>query len=379
MTDEKSTEGGVVANTKAAVVEEGKITAENKEQIERWKILAEKAQALLLEDKGLCRVVGAMLASRQLYAMALHDMDMRVDNMDIDDRERDELKEVFVSSAAKQASHPFDEQDLFQGMRETVIPWMEEVSKEHNEVELGRQREEYAASEQERRSRRVSIGLLYDQVMREDGTCEEVSSLDRERALVLAGWRPAVLWVINNILKDTTAVGSLSDPETPRQSVLLSREVPMQEDPRILAIGENAWANCAKSNTSWAKTFLGTYLDKLKDPLDLFVVTDLVHARKGHGFQSISSRANDAQKTLRKWTTKMGSAFVGGVLLESQKLPDLNSPDWEKLRLFTNLRGVSVEVNDDETYNILIGRFSRVENVPKKDVESFAGSDIITP
>jgi hypothetical protein len=256
---------------------------------------------------------------------------------------------------------------------------MEEVSKEHNEVELSRQREEYAASEQERRSRRVSIGLLYDQVMQEDGTCEEVWSLDRDRALVLVGWRPAVLWAINNILKDITAIGSLSDPETPRQSVLLSREVPMQEDPRILAIGENAWANCAKSNTSWAKTFLGTYLDKLKDPLDLFVVTDLLHARKGHGFQSISSRANDAQKTLRKWTTKMGSAFVAGVLLESQKLPDLNSPDWEKLRLFTNLRGVSVEVNDDETYNILIGRFSRVENVPKKDVESFAGSDIITP
>jgi hypothetical protein len=121
------------------------------------------------------------------------------------------------------------------------------------------------------------------------------------------------------------------------------------------------------------------YLDKLKDPVDLFVVTDLAHAREGHSFQSPTAKASEAQKKLRKWATVMGAAFVGAVLLDGEKLPDFNTPIWEQLRLFTYLRGVGVEVREDGDYDIIVGRHTRIEGVSKEEVDAFSSSDIITP
>ena len=369
----------VLADTQAALEAEGVVAAQAKEQAERWAQLSEKAQSLLLQNKDLVQCVGAMLASRQLYAMALHDMDFRVDQLDEADEDKAALKEIFISSAAQQASNPFEETELFTGMQQTVMPWMEKVSKEHTDAELVVRQEEYAAAEQERRARGVAINFTYEQVTDDEGNVSDVSSLDRERSLVLVGWEPAVLWVLNKVLSAATEPEALLDEETPRQIMLLSRTNKLHQDPRILTVGGKGWEDCAKSNGSWPKQFLAEYLDKVKEPLDLFVVADLPYARTGFNFQSDSAKASDAQKVLRKWATGMGSAMIGAVPLGTEKLPDLNTPDWEKLRMFSTLRGVTAKERDNGNYDIKVGLFAKFDDVSKEELETFKRSDIVTP
>ena len=380
--DEETTEE-FVNEAKKDSVEKAEITKEHQEHLDRWQALSEKAQGLLLSNEGLRQVVGAMLASRQLYAMALHDMDVRVEALDEDEEEKDQLREIFISSAASQAANPFSENELFQGMEETVMPWMKDVAGEHTVLEERMRREEIQSAEKERREKDVKIGVVYTQIsLSEDADeteMEGVSDLNRVRTLVLAGWKPAVLWVINHILEHATSPEAFASSLAPKQTVVLTREGGGHKDPRVMSIGEQAWANCARSNESWQRTFQESYLDKLKDPLDLFVVTDLSHAREGHSFQSDIAKAADAQKKLRRWSTTMGAAFVGGVLLGSKKLPDFNTPIWEQLRLFTYLRGVDVEERKDGDYDIVVGRHHRIVGVAKEEVDAFASSDIITP
>ena len=109
---------------------------ESAELEDRWSALSGTAQELVVSDKGIRQLVGAMVASRQLYAMALHDLDYRLDSgrgsyKDIAEEDKSAIKEIFVSSAASQAANPFEESALLSGVRDPVIPWMEEVSAAH--------------------------------------------------------------------------------------------------------------------------------------------------------------------------------------------------------------------------------------------------------
>tara|TARA_R110002020_G_scaffold276042_2_gene491251 strand:- start:15747 stop:16913 length:1167 start_codon:yes stop_codon:yes gene_type:complete len=381
--DDQSTEE-FIDEAKTDSVEKAEITKEQQAHMDRWQALSEKAQGLLLSNEGLRQVVGAMLASRQLYAMALHDMDVRVDALEVDEEERDQLREIFISSAASQAANPFREQELFQGMEETVMPWMKDVAEEHNTIEERMQREEIQTAEKERREKNINIGITYTQAESSeddlaDAEFEGTKELNRVRTLVLAGWKPAVLWTINHVLEYATSPEAFASSLAPKQTVVLTREGGGHKDPRVMTVGEKGWEDCARSNDSWRRTFQETYLDKLHEPLDLFVVTDLSHARKGHSFQSDIAKAADAQKKLRKWSTTMGAAFVGGVLLDSKKLPDFNTPIWEQFRLFTYLRGVAVEERENGNYDIIVGRHHRIVDVAKGEIDAFSSSDIIIP
>ena len=340
-------------------------------QNNKWADLSDTAQELVVSDKGIRQLVGAMVASRQLYAMALHDLDYRLDSSignykDIVEEDKSPLKEIFVSSAASQAANPFEESDLLSGVKNTVIPWMEEVSAAHTAAEDRLLVQEHEAAEKERRSKKVSLGLGLEP--------EEEDSLDRERSLVLGGWGPALDYLSSRIIGH-----SLSAVMDFNQVIHLTMSATKSPDHRLLEIGGKAWENCARSNASWNKLFVSEYLDKLSAPLDLFVISDLSLTNKGHSFQSAASLSAEAQKRLRKWSNSMGCAMVGCIPLLSQETPDLNTPDWEKLRMFTRLRAVTVNTRDDGNYDILVGRTGKLENIPKEDVDSFEKSDIIKP
>ena len=344
---------------------------ESAELEDRWSALSGTAQELVVSDKGIRQLVGAMVASRQLYAMALHDLDYRLDSgrgsyKDIAEEDKSAIKEIFVSSAASQAANPFEESALLSGVRDTVIPWMEEVSAAHTAAEDLLLVQEHEAAEKERRSKDVSLGLGLEP--------EEEDSLDRERSLVLVGWGPALSYLSSRIIEH-----SLSLAENFNQIIHLTKAATKSTDHRLLEIGGTAWENCARSNASWNKMFVAQYLDKLSAPLDLFVVSDLSVTNEGHSFQSAASLASEAQKRLRKWATSMGCAMVGCIPVATQKAVDLNTPDWEKLRMFTRLRSVTVNTRDDGNYDILVGRTGKLENVPKEDIDNFDKSDIIKP
>lgn len=366
--DKNATEDVNVDEVKEQISAESSEAADLKD---KWADLTDMAQELVVSDKGIRQIVGAMVASRQLYAMALHDLDYRLESgrgkyESIAEEDKSPIKEIFVSSAATQASHPFEEFDLLSGFRDTVIPWMEEVSATHTEAESLLVAQEHEAAEQVRRAKNVSLGLGLRP--------EEEDSLDRERSLVLVGWGPALEYLSSRIIEH-----SLSTELDFNQIIHLTKTATKSEDHRLLEIGGKAWENCAKSNASWNKMFVSQYLDKLSAPLDLFVVSDLSVTNDGHSFQSAASLSAEAQKRLRKWATGMGCAMVGCIPVPTKKPVDLNTPDWEKLRMFTRLRSVTVDTRDDGNYDISVGRVGRIENVPKEDIDKFDKSDIIQP
>lgn len=336
---------------------------------DKWDALSGRAQELVVSEQGIRQVVAALVASRQLYAMALHDLDYRLESSSepyssIPPGDRSPLKEIFVSSASKQAAYPFEEKDLLDGFQDTVIPWMKEVSSAHNDAEKELASEEFREGELARRATTVSLGLGLEH--------EDEDELDRERSLVLVGREPVLKWVVNKILDHL-----LDDVCEFAQAVHLASSPRKIPNHRLLEVGGKAWENCARSNNSWNKAFTERYLDKLTGPVDLFIVSDLGKANSGHSFQSVASRAGDAQKRLRKWATLMGSAMIGAIPVSD--IPDLNTPEFEGLRMFTRLRAVGLETREDGNYDITIGRHGRIENVPKEEVDAFNTSNIIKP
>tara|TARA_B100000745_G_scaffold274947_1_gene204166 strand:- start:5170 stop:6306 length:1137 start_codon:yes stop_codon:yes gene_type:complete len=363
----KASSDDPVDQAKEAVAEKSKEAAELED---RFTALSDRAQGLVVSDQGLRQLVGAMVASRQLYAMAIHDLDARLDSekmpyTDISDEDRSPLKEIFISSAATQAAHPFEEGDLLSGFRDTVIPWMETVSAAHTAEEARALKEDYEASEAERRAKDVVLGL--------DLRPAEEEFLDRERSLVLVGWGPALAYLSGKIIAN-----SLTNVLDFNQVLHLAKSPSKQGDHRLLEIGGKAWENCAKSNNSWNKLFATSYLEKLSAPLDLFIVSDLSATNVGNTFQHEASRGAEAQKRLRKWATIMGAAMIGCMPQETMKGIDLNTPTWEKLRMFTRLRAVDVKTRDDGDYDITVGRHV-LHKVAKSEVDIFNPSDIITP
>jgi hypothetical protein len=338
---------------------------------DKWKALSDLAQELVVSDQGLRQLVGSMVASRQLYAMAIHDLDLRFESdklpySKVAEEDRVPLKEIFVSSAATQASHPFEENDLLAGFHNTVIPWMKDVSSLHTAEEARLLKEEYAEAEKVRRAENVSLGLGL--------LPDDEDELDRERSLVLVGWAPALAYLVGKVIDH-----SLSKALDFNQVIHLAKMSSKNPDHRLLEIGGKAWENCAKSNSSWGKIFTEKYLDKVSGPVDLFIVSDLSATATGSTFQGVASICSSAQYRLRKWATSMGSAMIGCIPFPDQQAVELNTPDWEKLRMFSRLRFVSVETRTDGNYDILVGRTAKIKNVPKGDVEAYVQSNIIKP
>ena len=347
------------------------LSAEEAALKDKWSALSDLAQRLVVSDQGLRQLVGAMVASRQLYAMALHDLDFRLENStssreEITGEECSLLKEIFISSAATQAAHPFEENDLLTGFRDTVIPWMESVSSAHNEKEARVVKEEYQTKEKERREKSISLGLGL--------MPEEEDILDRNRSLILVGWSPVLFYVVAKVIDHV--LSSILDFH---QVIHLAKTPRQTSDHRLLELGGKAWGNCARTNASWNKIFVTQYLEQLAAPIDLFVVSDLSAANVGSTFQSVMSVSAEAQKRLRKWANEMGAAMIGCIPFPEQKRIDLNTPEWEKLRMFTRLRLVTTEIRPDGNYDIIVGRAGRIENVSKDEIEAYNSSDIIKP
>ena len=109
-------------------------------------IAATLSSELVKNNSNFTMLVSSMLASRQLYAMCLHEMDAicgdpndllenfpeLLKEMEEKGVEPDEglllmVKEILINAAAVQAQAPFEDKILFEGMVGSVLPWMKKV------------------------------------------------------------------------------------------------------------------------------------------------------------------------------------------------------------------------------------------------------------
>ncbi len=110
-------------------------------------LVADVANHLARNNLDFKQVIASMLAARQLYGMCLFELDWLCHYTDFSKIYDDQatvaaeamtaqqqvmFKEVLISAAAMQAQQPFDEKVLFDGMTNTVFPWMQTIVAKHS-------------------------------------------------------------------------------------------------------------------------------------------------------------------------------------------------------------------------------------------------------
>lgn len=372
---------------------EAEMTAEEKEAADAMVLVAGIANRLIRGDKRYGQLVASMLASRQLYAMCLHELERLCgdtnfkkatkiegeDNLEdvgkeLPDGQIAMLKEVMINSAAVQAQKPFEEPHLFKGMIETVFPWMQEVVKLHTTQQHAQRREEFLENEKVRVKRPIAFDVqIFPQTEEDTGFW-----MDRHKPLLFVGERKAVRWLVDYILESSVKEGN-----NVHQVVRLNSggKPKHNEDPRMVNVPKDNWAGAAKSNDAFKRQYEENILSQLVAPVDLLIVDDLIHASgEGQSLFSPNSLANNAIRKLKRWAEASGSLMVTCLPLSRElKANELNSPDYETLRMHNVLRGVVAEnitVAGAQYCKISVGQHE-VARFPAEELDAYKESKII--
>lgn len=369
-----------VNNAEAVVQEQQESTVLPIDKAQRV-VLGELADLVFARDKILQSTISALIAARQLYAVGYKDLSLRLakytpkqrkelygtavkhakdrtaDTPDalnnLPDAQEDELfdllEHVFLQSTSGAAGR-FTSEALQQGLKDVVIPWMEKVVPFHDQAEREYQLEVAKTQDDARRARRVPLGIKFDAQLGSD--------LSRDKPLILVGWGPAVLWVLDQMVQYAIQA---HDDQLYAVARLFAKAPKIEPNKQLCRIGGKAWENCCRTNKSFYELFAAKLLPQLQAPLDLLVVDDLPYAVSGVGLiqGDIGTKTNVAQKRLHDFCRKAGAALIGAVPLLDGKLPNLNAPAWEACRNFCNLRVVqATEVG--EQYSIVVGNTEAV-------------------
>lgn len=343
-------------------------------------LIAQVANRLVEVDVQYSRLVSSMLASRQLYAMCLYELERLCDETDFKRATKSEdkdnipvgkklteeqtlmLKEVLINAAAMQAQHPFEENQLFDGMLKTVFPWMRDVVAKHNEAQAKSQKEAFNEAEKNRVASPVGINLP---IMSDKPS----DPLDRNTPVLLVGESKFVRYLIESRLL-AAAEGENNVCQVIR---LASTETPAEDTAKICFLRKSLWEDCTATNDSFQRVYSNHILPRLNSSADLLIVDDLRNARIGLEFSSLTTVVNEAQKRLKRWAEKAGCLLVGCLPLNRQlKAKELNLPEYETLRIHNLLRGVAgekVTVDGSACYRIFVG-LHEVCCVPVNEVDA---------
>jgi len=354
--------------------------AEKNENAETMSLMAEVANRLVSGDKRYSSLVGSMLASRQLYAMCLYELDRLCsetdfkratkaegeDNLEIGKELTDDqalmLKEMLVNAAAVKAQQPFEENQLFDGMMTTVFPWMRDVVTKHNEAQEKAKKEKVEEAEKERISQPVDVGLPIEA---ENGE----SALSRKTSVLLVGEAKLVRYLVEN-----TVQKALKAQKNPPQLLrLCGSDTATTDDVKMCFLSSQFWHDCAASNNAFQQIYLSHVLPRLNHPVDLLIVDDISYAKKSLEFVSPLVAANEAQKRFKRWSDNAGCLLLGCLPLK-RKLKDneLNLPEYETLRVHNTIRGVASEkitIDGVEHYKIFVGKHETCV-VPVTEIDS---------
>ena len=372
---------------------EAHMTDAEKESAKLMVEVAAIANRLIVGDKRYGQLVASMLASRQLYAMCMQELERLCADTnfkkatkvkdepnlegvgpELNDSQLMMLKEILVNSAAVQAQQPFQEAALFKGMVETVFPWMQETVKVHNTKEREQLREEFMASEAVRATLPVSFDVqIFPQTEEDTGFW-----IKRHKPLLFVGERKALRWLVDHILESSIKQGNNVD-----QVVRLNSggKPKHNEDPRLVNVAKDDWAGAAASNDAFKRQYEKLILSQLVAPVDLLIVDDLVHASGDRdSLFPATSLANGAISKLKRWSEASNSLLISCLPLDRGLMRDeLNSPSYETLRTHNVLRGVVAEditVASEQWCKISVG-LHEVARFPIEELDAYKESKII--
>lgn len=345
-------------------------------------LVAAVANKLVGSHPGFTQLIASMLASRQLYAMCLYELDWlcrdtdfsAVDTAlaDMTDQQRIMFKEVLINAAAVQAQQPFDEQVLFAGMTQTVFPWMQTVVTKHSEYQAAEKKKGNEQREERRITTPINLGFQFYA----ENEAVETHAINRHKPILLVGKQDAVRWLLHRITESV-----LTPASGATQLTRLLEGAPKITDSHLVNIPKDVWENCASSNTGFQKIYDFFVYPKLNEPVDLLIVDNLLQTCKGMTSIPITSIANEAQRRFKNWGEKAGALVLGCIPLDRElRANELNSTEYETLRVHNIIRGVVAEpcvVNDAPHFKICVGQHE-VAQIPAAELEAFHLSKIIT-
>ena len=318
--------------------------------------------------------VAAMIAARQLYAVAYHEV---LEQVAAESPPPDPMTaDALVMSAMHAASEAFDINTLIGSMVGSVMPWIGDVADRKNAEDAAVAQKEMEDNDKLRRSVPLEIGFRYDPELEE-------AVLPRDRSLVLAGWRPAVVFAIDQIVNAVLAS---------RRDGFLSTVVRLQQDqPRrgdenvyLIRLGRQKWEGCCNTSTALPKIGAEFIAPQMTHPADLVVCDDLPRCVT-NGFRGRPSGAvaGDAHKRLKDWAKRDGAGVVAGVPFDVRGDVDVFTPEWEQVRTFATVRPVRVIEQADNLdpgkYRVVVGRAAHYWDVDKAVLDDYRGSGLIIP
>lgn len=338
------------------------------------------AAKALLAKPTIDRCLASMVAFRRAYAVAYRDLaeELETEIAAAIAAERPlppNITDFLIHYAMYEAAKPFSEHTLMQSIVRDVLPWLAGVVDRHTEVEETEDRKEREEQESLRRARVLPIGWSH--------VPGGEAGLGRDRSLVLVGWRPAVLWVIDKIVNSVLAARDKQTFTVIRFSETSPRDGASSQ---LVRIGGNAWRHCCNSFKTLAAV-MGEYVaEKLSQPPDL-LVCDSLPATVRDALISIprppGAAAGDGERCFRKWCNGVGAGFVGGIGCDDKEVVDITQPAYEQLRTFTHLRTVRVleehKTLDAGKYRIVVGDFAEVFDVDKAILDSYDYGTILVP
>ncbi len=344
----------------------------------------EWAKKLVTTEPSLLQLSTAMIAFRRAYAVAYREMQEAIDAIRAKP-EGQEMPEImcdfFAQFSMTAAAAPFNEHDLMQGIIREVLPWMATVIDRHSAHDAQKEREAVDEVEEARKAKPIPLGFQHTPLAEVTG-----SVMDRRQSLVIVGWRPAVLWMLDQICDH---VIKLKGPEF--VSVLrLTVGSDEQSDPNdhYVKLPLSAWRASANSDAT-LDHMVGDFVNAVvTGKLDLLICDDLAAAyTSGYVGRPAGARAGDAHRRYRRWcTNRLGAGLIGGVLLDTPELNVVPTPAFEQLKTFTCLRGLSVVEKDAETWRLTFGDHATVFDVAKTALDAYAEKaklivpgDITTP
>jgi hypothetical protein len=369
------------------------LTAEQQEIAEAMTAVAAIANRLVANDTRYGRLIASMLASRQLYAMCLYELERvcadtnfkkateQEDEPDLEgvDKELPEaqlamLKEILINSAAVQAQQPFDEQLLFNGFVNTVFPWMKDVVSLHTEMQNKERKRQFMEKEKERVVKKIAFNIqMFPQTEESDGFW-----LDRGKPVLFVGDRAVLLWLMDHVIENAVKVGN----NVEQILRLHAGGKPKHTDSQVWYLPKDDWSAVAETNTAFQRVYQEHVMHNLAAPVDLMLVDDLCHARKDMSYASITSIANESQKKFKCWAEAAGALLVGCLPLDrSLKANELNTTEFETLRMHNTLRGVAsspITVDGTDWVKIEVGQHE-VARLPKEELEAYRKSNIVIP
>jgi hypothetical protein len=338
---------------------------------EEAKKAAEQATELVEKNDALRQAVGSMIASRQLYIMCVEDIERLLDKMSRDGQEIHPMViEVLIQTAAAQAAEPFHQVDLLQGYAETVMPWLHDTVARHMKEDKVNEMRDAHEYEEERRKTKVDIGIPLD-----PGRATEI---DRGKPVVFVGYKPVVKIVLDHVVNAIlTARVDLGGRRIIKKRFMEEVD-PASEHPRIVRVPKGGWENCAK-NSKGIPTVMGKHvIPQLKRNPDALVCDDLMNAYEGTTLSRPPSRAAEAMRRFKQWTSKAGCALIGGMPLPEEKPVDMRGTQWERLTTHAVVRPLTLirkaDDLDEDKYRILVGRDAFTLDV---DAKLFRGNLIL--